>query len=184
MSETRRFVPASKRGVGSIGTPPDCAPYDDQQHLPLIKPPVGMPAPAGGPPPDQRQRFHFFNSIVTPAVGTLNQLIVAYTVPAGHQAKVVGLHVGYVGSGFTEGDAAGLFFSVRLNGTSSVQNYDVIPNTLGSLTSGPWPIPAAIKLFAADLIEIIVTVPVGSTIAVGGTNRMHGHLVGYYWPIS
>jgi hypothetical protein len=182
MSETkRRYIPPSQRG---IGTPPDCAPYYDQQHLPLVKPAIGMPPGPGGPPPDQRQRFHVFDSIVAPAANTSNTLVVGYTVPDGHQAKVVGIHVGYVGTGFVEGDEALLFFSVRLNGTSFVENYAVIPNTLGSLTSGPWPIPAAIKLFAKDLIEILISVPAGSAIGTGGTNRMHGHLLGYYWPIT
>lgn len=178
---TRRYIPQSQRG--GLGTPPDCAPFYDQQHLPLVKPTIGAPPVSGGPPPDQRQRFHAFDSIVCPAANTSNTLIVAYTVPEGHQAKVVGLHVGYVGSGFVEGDEALLFFSIRLNGASFVQDYATIPNTLGSLTSGPWPVPAAIKLFAKDLIEILVTVPLGSTIGTGGTNRVHGHLVGYYWPI-
>jgi len=177
----RTFVPPSERGMGVA---PDCAPFYDQQHLPLVKPAIGTPGGPGGPPPDQRQRFHAFNSIVTPAANTSNQLIVGYTVPAGHQAKVVGLLLRYEGSGFVEGDSSLLFFSVRLNGTSFVQDYAQIPNTLGSLTSGPWPIPGAIKLFSADLIEILVSVPLGSTVGTGGTNRVHGHLVGYYWPLG
>ena len=176
----RRYIPPSQRGMGA---PPDCVPFYDQAHLPLVKPAIGTPQGPGGPPPDQRQRFHVFNSIVAPALGTSNALVVSYTVPEGHQAKVVGLHVGYVGTGFVEGDAALLFFSIRLNGTSFVENYSSIPNTLGSLTSGPWPVPAAIKLYSKDLIEILISVPLASTIGVAGTNRMHGHLVGYYWPI-
>ncbi len=179
--KNRTYIPASARGMGA---PPDCAPFYDQQHLPLVKPPIGTPQGPGGPPPDQRQRFHAFSSIVAPAANTSLSQIVSYTVPEGHQAKVVGLHVGYVGSGFVEGDVALLFFSIRLNGASFVENYASIPNTLGSLTSGPWPVPAAIKLFAKDIIEILVSVPAGSTITTGGTARMHGHLVGYYWPIG
>ena len=175
---SRSFVPPSARGVGVA---PDCGEFYDQPHLPLLRPGIGVP---GGPPPDQRQRFHAFNALQTPAAGTTNALVVSYTVPNGHEGRVVGLLVSYVGTGFTEGIATLLYFSLRINGTTYVQQYDVIPNTLGSLTAGPWPIPAAIRLAANDTIEVLVTVPLASTITVGGTTRCHGHLVGFYRPIG
>lgn len=182
MSNNRRYIPPRLQGMGA---PPPCDTFYDQPHLPLRNNPAGVVGPPmpGAPMDDQRQRFHAFNSIATPAAGTTNQLIVSYTVPNGHDAKVVGLLVRYEGSGFTEGVSTLLYFSIRLNGTTFVQNYDVIPNTLGSLTAGPWPIPSAIRLSPNDLIEVLVTVPGGSTI-VTGTTRCHGHLVGWYAPQS
>jgi len=178
---SRTFIPSS--GPRGVGAAPDCEEFYDQRHLPLVRPGIGVPQ-AGGPPPDQRQRFHAFNALQTPAANTLNSVIVSYTVPNGHEARVVGLLVNYVGTGFTEGIATLLYFSLRLNGSTMVQQYDVIPNTLGSLTAGPWPIPAAIRLAANDLIEVLVSVPAGSTITTGGTTRCHGHLLGYYKPIG
>lgn len=167
-----------------MGVAPDCGEFYDQPHLPVVRGAIGVPAAPGGPPPDQRQRFHAFNALTTPAAGTTNSLIVSYQIPVGHEGRVVGLLLRYEGSGFTEGISTLLYFSVRLNGSSFVQQYDVIPNTLGSLTSGPWPIPACIKLAANDLIELLVTVPGGSTITTGGTTKCHGHLIGYYRPVG
>jgi hypothetical protein len=181
MSATRTYIPPRRQALGSIGEPPACGPFYDQPTLPNN----GVEAGAIGPPAnpaDSRQRFHRFNSIVCPAAGTSLALITSYTVPDGHRAFAVGLLLRYEGTGFVEGDATLLFFSIRLNGASFVPDYASIPNTLGSLTAGPWPLPGRLKLFAADLVEILVTVPGGSTIATGGTNRVHGHLTGYYEP--
>lgn len=173
----RQLAPA----LGHLGTPPDCGPFYEQPSLPSQGVAAGSIAgPAN--PTDARQRFHRFASIVCPAAATSLALITSYTVPDGHRAFAVGLLVHYEGTGFVEGDATLLFFSIRLNGASFVPDYASIPNTLGSLTSGPWPLPGRLKLFAADVVEILVTVPAGSTIATGGTNRVHGHLTGYYEP--
>ena len=181
MSSTRTYIRPGRQALGHIGEPPPCGPFYEQPSLPSH----GVQAGSIGLPPnpqDSRQRFHRFGSIVCPAVATSLTLITSYTVPDGHRAFGVGLLLRYEGTGFVEGDVALLFFSIRLNGASFVPDYASIPNTLGSLTSGPWPLPGRLKLFAADLVEILVTVPAGSTIATGAPNRVHGHLTGYYEP--
>jgi len=179
---SRTYIPPRLRGLAA---PPNCDPYYKQPHLPLIAG-TAIGTPATNPPlmSDLRERFHKFASIVTPAAGSTNTLITSYTVPAGSLARVVGLLFFYQGAGFIEGDATLLYWSLRLNGAGYIRDYDVIPNTLGSLTSGPWPVPAGINLNAGDLLEVLVTVPGGSTITTGGTTRVHGHLLGYYWPAS
>jgi hypothetical protein len=182
----RTFVPPGRqlsrlRGIGEI---PDCGPYADQMVLPSTQAAPGTISTGTNSTPDNKERWHSFNSIVAPAAGTLNALITSFTCPIGHQAKTVALLVEYIGTGFTQGDATLLFFSLRLNGTQFIRDYQQIPNTLGDLSAGPWPIPAGIKLSPNDLLEVLVTVPIGSTIGTGGTNRMHGHILGYYWPNS
>lgn len=183
MIPTRTYIPKSRRALGEA---PDCGPYQNQPGLPRISSP-GTISPDSPLPGDNRSRFHQFNSIVAPVAGTSNAVITQYTVPDGHQSGVFGLLLQYVATtppgGFIEGDATILFFSLRLNGLQFVRNYAVIPNTLGSFDGGPWPIPGRLKLFAADLLEILATVPGASPLATGGTNRLHGHLVGYETPI-
>jgi hypothetical protein len=149
-------TPGARVPLRGLGTPPDCGPYYSQWGLP----------------------------ITTPAPGTSLALITgaSFTCPNGHQAKCVGLVVEYIGTGFVQGDATLLFYSLRLNGAQFIRDYAKIPNTLGDLSAGPWPVPAAIKLSPNDLLEVLVTVPGGSTIGTGGTNRVHGHILGYYWP--
>lgn len=182
MSSARTYVPRRRQMMGEI---PNCGPYYNQPVLPRNSPGTIPPASSNPVEPvDPRERFHKFNSIVTPAVGTSNALITSYTVPLAHQAAVVGLLVHYEGVGFVEGDATMLFFALRLNGAQFVSDYSSIPNTLGDLKAGPWPIPGRLKLFAGDLLEVLVSIPLASPIGVGGTNRCHGHLVGYYWPAA
>ena len=169
-----------------LGEVPACGPYYSQPGLPRVDTP-GQIQPAGTPQ-DNRARFHQFNSIVAPAAGSPITLITSYTVPDGHHSGVLGLLLQYVAAvppgGFIQGDPTVMFFSLRLNGLQFVRNYQTIPNTLGSFDSGPWPIPGKIKLFSGDLLEILVTVPGGSGLATGGTNRFHGHLVGFEEPIQ
>jgi len=157
--------------------------YTTQPHLPF-RGPLGVAPGLPPTPKDERKRFHQFNSIVAPVAGSLLQTITVYTCPTGHEAKVVGLFCGYVGSGFVEGDATLLYFSIRLNGASYIQDYAQIPYTLGSLTSGPWPVPAGIQLAPGDTLEFLVSVPGGSAIATGAPNRCHGHFVGTYRPVG
>lgn len=177
---SRTFIPPQSRGLGA---PPGCDPYYEQRHLPLVAPgPVGTPGATGALSSDLRERFHSFASIVTPAANNLNQLIVGFTVPASSQAAIVGIACFYVGTGFVEGDSTLLFFSLRLNGAGFIRDYQTIPNTLGGLANGPWPVPGKIKLNAGDLVEFLVSVPAGSTITTGGTTRCHAHMLGYYWP--
>ena len=178
----RAYIGPRDRALGTLGEAPDCAPYYSQRSLPKTGTSAGQIGGPPGPPPDNRERFHSFASIVAPAPNSSNVFITSFTCPQGHQAKVVGILVHYEGSGFVEGDATMLFFSLRLNGAQFVRDYASIPNTLGSLPSGPWPVPAAIKLAPNDLLEVLVSVPAGSPIGTGGNNRMHGHLLGYYWP--
>jgi hypothetical protein len=162
-----------------------CDVYQRQLVLPRVLGPGPAAAGAVNPSaPSNRERFHAFNSIVTPAAGTTNSLVVSFQVPSGHNCEVIGLLNFYSGTGFIEGDATLLYFSLRLNGAGFVRDYAVIPNTLGSLSSGPWPVIGKLKLVAGDLLEYLVTVPVGSTIATGGTNRVHSHILGYYWPVT
>jgi hypothetical protein len=182
----RRYIPPKRQILGEV---PPCDPYYDQRSLPRSSTPgmLSIPAASGGGGTSQtRERFHKFGSIIAPVAGTLNAPITSYTVPDGHQAAVVGLMLKYSPAtppgGFVEGDSTLLFFSLRLNGSQFVSDYDSIPNDLGDFLSGPWPLPGKLNLFAADLLEILVTVPVGSTIDVAGNNRFHGHLIGYYWP--
>jgi hypothetical protein len=184
MSASRTYIPPSRqvRRTPGIGEAPNCGPYYDQSVLPSTGAPPGTIAPPDQGPPDNKERWHSFNSIVAPAAGTSNALITSFLTPNGHQAKTVGLVVEYIGTGFVQGDPTLLFFSLRLNGAQFVRDYQRIPNTLGDLSAGPWPIPAAIKLAPNDLLEVLVTVPGGSTIGTGGTNRVHGHILGYYWP--
>lgn len=189
--DSRTAVPRRRQMLGAAGAPAarapinNCEPYLDQPVLPRNSPGTIPPADSNPTEPqDTRQRFHRFASIVCPAPANVFTQICEYDVPLGHQAAVVGLLVHYEGTGFVEGDASLLFFALRLNGNQFVSDYNSIPNTLGSLPAGPWPIPGRLKIFAGDKLEILVQVPVGSTIATGGTNRVHGHLVGYYWPTS
>lgn len=192
---TRTYIPPARQVGGpgrpavrvplrGLGEPPNCGPYYSQWGLPITTPAPGtITPPDQTAPPDNKERWHSFNSIVAPAPGTLLAPITSFLCPNGHQAKCVGLVVEYIGTGFVQGDAVtGLFFSIRLNGAQFVRDYSSIPNTLGDLSAGPWPIPAAIKLSPNDLLEVLVTVPGGSVIGTGGTNRMHGHILGYYWP--
>jgi hypothetical protein len=180
----RTPVARSRQMLGEV---PACGPYYNQPGLPRVSQP-GSISPDGTAPHDNRARFRQFNSIVAPAAGTSNAVITQYTVPDGHQSGVLGLMLQYVATvppgGFIQGDATVLFFSLRLNGAQFIRNYQTIPNTLGSFDSGPWPIPGKIKLFAGDLLEILATVPGGSGLATGGTNRLHGHLVGFEEPIQ
>lgn len=181
----RTYTPKRRQVLGSVGEIPNCEPYYDQPVLPRNTP-GSIPPASSNPvePQDTRQRFHRFGAVVTPAANTSFFQICEYDVPQAHQAAVVGLLVHYEGTGFVEGDPTLLFFSLRLNGNQFVSDYDIIPNTLGSLPAGPWPIPGRLKIFAGDRLEILVSVPAGSTIATGGTTRCQGHLVGYYWPAS
>lgn len=180
--DTRTVVPRRRQVLGSI---PDCAPYYDQPVLPRNAP-GSIPPASSNPtePQDTRQRFHRFASIVCPAPAAVFTQICVYEVPLAHQAAVVGLHLNYIGGAWVQGDPAQIFFALRLNGNQFVSDYDLIPNQLGSLPAGPWPIAGRLKIFAGDRLEVLVQVPVGSTLATGGTNRVHGHLIGYYWPAS
>ena len=166
-----------------LGDLPNCAPYYDQLRMPTALQP-GQLAPA--PPQDLRQRFHAFNSIIAPVAGTSLALITSYVVPAAHLASIVGIMLQYIGTPAPppEGDATQYFFSVRLNSVQMVPFWSNIPNTLGNFDNGPWPVPGKLNLFASDLVEVLVTVPGGSTIATGSPNRFHAHLLGYYWPNS
>jgi hypothetical protein len=178
-------TPGARVPLRGLGTPPDCGPYYSQWGLPITTPAPGtITPPDQTAPPDNKERWHSFGSIVAPAPGTSLALITgaSFTCPNGHQAKCVGLVVEYIGTGFVQGDATLLFYSLRLNGAQFIRDYAKIPNTLGDLSAGPWPVPAAIKLSPNDLLEVLVTVPGGSTIGTGGTNRVHGHILGYYWP--
>jgi hypothetical protein len=166
-----------------LGTPPNCEPYYDQRSLPRRMQP-GAIAPVAPLDVDNFERFHAFGSIVCPGATGVATLVTSVTIPTGNQGKVVGLICFYDGSGNVEGRASDLFFSLRVNGSQFVRDYQTIPNTLGSLSSGPFPIPRAIKLFGGDLLELLVTVPIASPIATGAPNRMNGHLVGYYWPVG
>lgn len=181
MVTRRAVIPTGRQVLGDLGTPPDCAPYYKQRGLPGSAP-AGTIGATDVAPPDNRERFHSFNSIVAPAAGTTNAVITSFTCPIGHQAKVVGILVNYIGGAWVEGDPTLIYFSLRLNGAQFVRDYSQIPNQLGDLAAGPWPVPGAIKLAPNDLLEVLVTVPGGSTIATGGTNRVHGHLLGWYWP--
>lgn len=177
---------AIRRTRQMLGEAPACGPYYNQTGLPRISEPGSIAPDTSNH--DNRARFHVFNSISAPAAGAGATVITSYTVPDGHQSSVLGLLLYYIaatGTGnFVQGDATVLFFSLRLNSAQFVRNYQTIPNTLGSFDGGPWPIPGKLKLFAGDLLEILVTVPGGSGLVTGGSNRVHGHLVGFEEPIQ
>ncbi|TAJ99763.1 hypothetical protein EPO44_10200 [bacterium] len=109
--------------------------------------------------------------------------MVSYQVQEGYAAVLVGLVNLYSGTGYTQGTATLLTWKLRLDQTEDVQFYENILMDHGNLAT-PWPVPGGIRLKSGQLLELRVTVPVGSTIGVGGTNRNIGVLMGWEWPAA
>lgn len=134
-------------------------------------------------PSANSQYVHRRSSIAVPAPNTTNTAIVNYTCQAGFRSVITHVLLVYIGgSPPTEGDAAELYYSLRLNSGYFVRDFESITTTLGSLTNGPYPIPDGIRLTAGNFLEALVTVPLGSPIATGAPNRVHAHLLGWEWP--
>ena len=144
-----------------------------------------VPQPGGAAwrnPSSNSTYIHRRLSIVVPVPGTTDELIVAYTCPAGFRAVITQLVFLYIGAvAPVEGDVAQLYYSLRLNSGYFARDFATIDTHLGSLDV-PYPIPDGIRLSAGTLIEALVTVPALSPIAVGAPNRVHAHLLGWQWP--
>ena len=135
--------------------------------------------------PQTGQFFHRRAAIVAPAADGSENVIVAYTVPKGFNAILTHLLVTYTGdTPPLQGVVTDILYAMRIDGTSYAKDFGEIVTSLGSFDSGPYPIPGGLEVGGNVLVELTVIVPAGSPIAVGGTNRVHGHLLGWEWPFN
>lgn len=157
-----------------------CAPYRNVAHLPAA--PLD-PLAAGSAA--QAQHFFAHGTITAPAAGNLNQQVVTFTVPDGHTATLKAVTFIYTGGNWTEGDATGLYFSLRRQPSGNyVRDFEQHPNTLGSYAGGPWPVIGGVPLDAGVTLEGLVSVPGGSGIDTGAGNFVYIALQGTYVPVQ
>lgn len=131
------------------------------------------------------KHFHKRGSLVVPAAGTSNSIVVSYTVPFGFEAVLTHVLNVYIGAAAPiEGLATDLFYTIRVAETYPLEDFGSIITTLGSLTNGPYPIPGGARFTAGQVVEYLVSVPAGTGIATGGTNFVHCQLLGWHWPTT
>jgi hypothetical protein len=132
-------------------------------------------------PTSGAQYVHKRGSLVMPAPNNALQLITQYKVPTGQLATLTHVVLMYSGSGFIPGDATNLYFSLRLDSTYMLQDFEAVVTNLGSFEL-PFPIPGGVRLRAQQLVEALVTVPAGSPVSTGAGSYAHAFLIGYQWP--
>src|SRR3989304_3594854 len=140
-----------------------------------------IPVPGGASwrnPSLNSQYIHRRAALVCPAAGTTDEPIVDYTCPAGFRSVITQLVLPYIGSNPpVEGLATDLYYSLRLNSGDFVRDFAQGTTHLGPLDL-PYPVPDGIRLSAGNYLEALVTVPLTSGVATGGTNYVHAHLLG------
>jgi hypothetical protein len=135
--------------------------------------------------PQTGQHIHQRGSLVVPVAGTAATIITTYTVPLGFAALFTDVLLVYIGDAPPiEGDVSQLFYTLQLRGGQNVKDFEQVACTLGSLTNGPYPIRGGIGLVDGALLDALVTVPAGSPVGTGATNRVHAHLIGWEWPLT
>lgn len=147
---------------------------------------AGLVEPVGLAPwrlPAETAEYIFeHDSIETPAADDSYNTIVSFTVQAGYAAIINGLLFNYVGSSApVDGNAADLFYSLRVDDSYFPRSFGQISTHLGSLDNGPYPVPGFIRLKAGQKIEALVTVPTGSPITTGAGSFVIAHLLGWQW---
>lgn len=133
------------------------------------------------PGPNSRHVFAQ-GSIALPAVGPA-QVVVQYQVQDGMRFSLRGLVFAFEGSGWSEGTAGGLTWTllVLAAGQRNVEGFSGVLTHLGSLDQ-PYPILGRLEFAPNDTLQITVQNLGG--VATGADNIATGHLVGHQYPNS
>lgn len=132
--------------------------------------------------PETAEYVHRRGAIPAPDPNTGNFVISSFTVQNGYAAVITHVLFAYNGTGQIEGDAASLFYMLRVDQRYFPRDFETITTSLGSLTHGPYPIPGGLRLKGGETLEGLVNVPLDSPIAPGSPNYVFCHLIGWQWP--
>ena len=114
--------------------------------------------------------------------GTVN--LINYQVPDGWRFSLRGIVFGFNGTGWNEGTATGLSFTLVCN-SAGPRNVDFLQNILTHLGSADQPYPILGRLEFEPLAQLYVVVEnIGTVVAPGPPNTVYAHLVGHTYPNS
>lgn len=137
---------------------------------------------ASGPPwiypPDNFQGFDSANSILTPAVGAGDTVVLSFKVPFGWDGVIRRLSHNYAGGGFLQGSGA-IIWRLRING-QIVRNYDAITMEWGTIQQPR--LIDGIRIYSSQLVEYLVTVPGGSGFIPSQSTFILCSLGGWIYP--
>ena len=124
-------------------------------------------------------------AIPLPAAGAGAVQILTYQVPSGLRFSLRGIVFAFFGTGWNEGVAPGLSFTLQVQ-AAGIRQVDFLNNVTTHLGSPdfPYPIMGRLEFAPLDILIVTVTNAVGSGIAAGPPNTAVAHLVGHTYPNS
>lgn len=133
------------------------------------------------PGPNSRHVFAQ-GSLLVPATGPAS-VIFNYSVQDGMRFSLRGIVFAFNGSGWAEGTATGLSFTLQVlaAGQRNVEGFANILTQLGSLAQ-PYPILGRLEFAPNDQLQ--VTVQNGGGVTTGPAQTVTAHLVGHQYPNS
>jgi hypothetical protein len=157
-----------------------------QQQLTIAAmPPARLPGvdPTTKPPweaaPPGAQPFDIQGILTTPALGTVDAVVLTYTIPFGWDAVIRGISNRYTGPGFSEG-GGDLIWRIYVN-RAAAKNYDNIRVTFGTGDQNRKVDGNGIRVFGTEVVEYTVSVDAAAAIPIAGTRIIVG-ISGYEYP--
>jgi hypothetical protein len=120
-----------------------------------------------------------FKVVTSPATN----VILSYQVPDGLRFSLRGIVFAFFGTGWNEGDPAGLSFTLQVL-AAGTRNVDFLQNVLTHLGSAdqPYPILGRLEFAPNDTLQVLATN--GGNVAPATTNYVAAQLVGHTYPNS
>lgn len=133
------------------------------------------------PGPNSRHVFAQ-GSILVPGAGPAS-VIFNYSVQDGMRFSLRGLVFAFNGTGWSEGTATGLSFTLQVlaAGTRNVEGFANVLTELGSLQQ-PYPILGRLEFAPNDQLQVLIAN--GGGVATGPAQTVTAHLVGHQYPNS
>lgn len=110
--------------------------------------------------------------------------VVSFQVPDGWRFSLRGVVFGFNGTGWNQGTANGLSFTLVAD-SAGPRNVDFLQGVTTELGSSlqPYPILGRLEFEPLDILSVVLT-NVGGVVAAGPPNSVYAHLVGHTYPNS